>query len=545
MDLFLNYRDAFLIVKDRFLELQEKNSEWKETQSSILQKVADNTSGNYSDEYQSQTQDALAEFDLLCERVDKMCTILQDEAEPRICHMLNMCVLMGYNLDGMGNEGVSLSREHTDGKDLMYNSEYHETIVSNCNTVDITSDSETAKLGEMKITAGKLKYLDSTFLDTEFSALKTGIARQKYINYFEETFDTYVSEVSDFNSEVSSQFTDVVGEYSDFPEFYRTTNYSYYIDKHYPRIKQAAEAGESEVFDEEGGYGGNQGNPYYVRIKDEEFMAWIKTQPGFENMTDEEIKEYLATMNENGCGYVGGVTAILAAYAGREKEFEKKYGIPYYDENGDINYDKLFFLYFTETAGQTYIDETSCRTSYTYSVLYSYEDDPDAFKEKYGCDLYTITYDEEGNEIKEFTPEAIQAAEDEFNNLPEGQKKVYTGFNANIAATSNNRFEGFCEAHGDTASTVYLGNSITQEELDERTEKGEVIQVSSENFNLYNMDGTPYEGNPVGGHRMTVTEILPDGRIVVSSWGEEYILDPEGADYVDMYSYSIDQNTEG
>ena len=237
MDLFLNYKDAFLVVKERFLELQEKNSEWKETQKSILEKVVDNSSGEWSEEYQEQTKDALDEFDLLCERVDKMCTILQDEAEPRICHMLNRCVAFELNLSGMGNEGLSFSYNDTTGKDLMYNSEHHETIVSNCDTVDTTSDSETTKLGEMQTTAGELKYVDSSFLDVEFTALTAGIKKQKYINYFEENFEEYVSEVSDFNSTVSSQFTDVVGEYSDFPEFYRTTNYDYYIDKHYPRIK--------------------------------------------------------------------------------------------------------------------------------------------------------------------------------------------------------------------------------------------------------------------------------------------------------------------
>lgn len=41
-------------------------------------------------------------------------------------------------------------------------------------------------------------------------------------------------------------------------------------------------------------------------------------------------------------------------------------------------------------------------------------------------------------------------------------------------------------------------------------------------------------------YRMTITEVLPDGQYVVSSWGEEYVFDPTDARYYEIDSYKIE-----
>lgn len=54
-------------------------------------------------------------------------------------------------------------------------------------------------------------------------------------------------------------------------------------------------------------------------------------------------------------------------------------------------------------------------------------------------------------------------------------------------------------------------------------------------------DGNPYNnGEKVGAHSMVVTDVLPDGRYVVSSWGDEYIIDNTGAEYSNITYIKID-----
>lgn len=537
MDLFLNYNESFINVRDRYLSIQKLNEDWGEKLKALLERVANNSSGKWSDKYVEKAKETLEDYNLFCERIDKMCAIFA-EAEPKVIHMINLCQSFPMFLDGL--EVFAKLTEKSSlpigANDLMYNGDHHDSIVTSCDEVDTTSDLETTKLNEIFNTIATLNKAPADFLATEILTMEGGIEKQKRINSFEAAFEAFVTAVSDFNTTISSEFADVIGEYSNLPTFSRTFDYSVYIGEHYPKIASAAQNQDSELFDKDGLYGGDQGHP--IHTKDPNLIAWIKTQPGFENMSDPEIEDYLKAMNSHGCGYVGSVNAIFAAYAGKEEEFEKKYGIPYYDPNhpNELNYDQFFFIFHSETSGYIYTGQDDSKSSYQTAIMKAYEDDEAGFKQKYGCDLFET--DSNGNKV--MTKKAQAAVAKEYDSLSQNNDKIETGFTSNTEGTINNRLQGYCDAHGDSVKIETL-ESIDQKELDRRTANGEIIEITAKNFDLDNMDGTNYDKD-IGQHRMTVTEVLPDGRYVVSSWGKEYILDPKDADVIYLYSYEVEVN---
>lgn len=68
-------------------------------------------------------------------------------------------------------------------------------------------------------------------------------------------------------------------------------------------------------------------------------------------MSNGEIKNYLKKPNGEGCGYVAILNTILAVYAGRGDEFERKFGFPMY-RNGDLNYDQLLVDFYATTGNR-------------------------------------------------------------------------------------------------------------------------------------------------------------------------------------------------
>ena len=108
------------------------------------------------------------------------------------------------------------------------------------------------------------------------------------------------------------------------------------------------------VFDknyQKGRYGGNQGSLRYNA--DAEKKQWIyehilKKNLG-KDMTTDELDKYFEEMNNTGCGYVALLNTVFVHFQGKEDEFEKTFGYPMYDKNGNLNYDALFAdLYSTK-----------------------------------------------------------------------------------------------------------------------------------------------------------------------------------------------------
>lgn len=119
--------------------------------------------------------------------------------------------------------------------------------------------------------------------------------------------------------------------------------------------------GRPEVFDEDGNgvFGADQGSLQQKWDNDvndegdrERIRNMIEKVMG-KKMSDEEIKEFLNNLNNEGCGYAAATNIILSEFAGREVEFKEKFGIDYYDKDGNVNFEELLldFYYHQDNFG--------------------------------------------------------------------------------------------------------------------------------------------------------------------------------------------------
>lgn len=234
---------------------------------------------------------------------------------------------------------------------------------------------------------------------------------------------------------------------------------------------------DSVVFDEDGSYGGDQGSPYYTTGDEREELYDIVRQY-YPNMTPGELDNFFEKLNSEGCGYVAVVNTIFAAYEGREEEFERTFGFPMYNEDGDLNYNKLLVDYYCAT------DNHNKNASGQDFVNVNEDDSPtdgvgtSASDRKYRTELYL---DSKGVDVK------IQ------NNV-----------------------------------------NVSVDNFDEYSD-GQVI-VAFADGNLYNRDGSVAQYID-GGHAMVITGVTEDGRYIVSSWGDEYYLDPDDGTYRNFAYY--------
>jgi len=232
---------------------------------------------------------------------------------------------------------------------------------------------------------------------------------------------------------------------------------------------------ESDAFREAGEYGGNQGRAREIASDDAEFKEayeWIKQI--YPELTEEEAKAMLKAAAENGCGYVTMCNSIFQEFAGKEDEFEKIFGFPYYDEDGNVNHERLFI------------------------------------------EMYTTTY-----------RDGINIGEDGYpkGTKPESRMEVLNNFlkDKDITATSTQNVELTPEnVEQYTSEGKYI--LIGAHEDGTLLKRGEM---------LYNMDGTEY--GTLSKHCMMVTGVTDDGKIIVSSWGKEYYLEMSEMDDNETY----------
>ena len=111
------------------------------------------------------------------------------------------------------------------------------------------------------------------------------------------------------------------------------------------RIQQTSGEFQNPAFTGREGYvGGKQHGPMYN--PDEVIDIVRKYHP---NWSTKKIKEKLKLLNQEGCGYVAMANTIYLRFKGRESEFERTFGFPMYDKNGNLNYNQLIAdFYFSK-----------------------------------------------------------------------------------------------------------------------------------------------------------------------------------------------------
>lgn len=252
----------------------------------------------------------------------------------------------------------------------------------------------------------------------------------------------------------------------------------------------------------------------------------------FPDATLEDYELYFAALNSVGCGYVAFINLIFDNYQGREDEFLDTFGFPMYtvDDYGnvDYNYEYLVLELFNyvwadqgysiqELYGNISTDATDEAISGisaentvdgTHSDIYT-----DSFENPYRSTFTTY------NQWL-FETYGIQLERDAY--LRDDWREVF------LPGTPEweNRLEELRISFMDPNQILY-GPPDTErllEILETNINDGKKIIISAgnfENFNLYDLNGVCHS---VGSHAMMVTDIR-DGRVYVSSWGNEYYIE--------------------
>lgn len=240
---------------------------------------------------------------------------------------------------------------------------------------------------------------------------------------------------------------------------------------------------DSIVFDSKGLYGGDQGSPMRETDPDiiQEMYDIIRGNNPDVVLSDAQLERYLKKANSEGCGYVALTNSIMGEFTGREEEFEEIFGYPMYTEDGNLNFDMLF------------ID------------LYSSMDNVD--RETGAIDFY-----------------------DDYDVNIDGKREDYDYWN-DVTGSGSNQFdrkyylENFMTEHGVSAD-VQTDAFVDIYNYDNISDSGKDVIIAFRNGNLYYEDGSVAQ-KIEGGHAMVVTGVTDDGRMIVSSWGEKYYINPD------------------
>ena len=90
--------------------------------------------------------------------------------------------------------------------------------------------------------------------------------------------------------------------------------------------------------------------------------------------------------------------------------------------------------------------------------------------------------------------------------------------------TSKNLAEEYARAH-DIPLHREVTDAVTPQNVDERLRRGENVTIHYHNGVIHPYNN-PSGDHSITAHAMTITGVTEDGKYIVSSWGNKYILDP-------------------
>ena len=248
-------------------------------------------------------------------------------------------------------------------------------------------------------------------------------------------------------------------------------------DLSWVRVIKSYKKNNPIIYDEDGHYGGDQGSPYDRRYDPNSNFAWI-VRKYYPDMSGDEIIDYLLKLNSEGCGYVALANTFFNNYCGSEKEFEETFGFPMYrEENGT----KIFNV------------------------------------DDFVVDFYASQDNHFGLVLPQWSFDTIIPFVDVSNVQGLGTRNYSRKY----------RFERYLGAHG----------------IDVAVDSGELIGIEGtvDNYEKYKNQGDiivdilPTVLEDQAGHEvdydfpehiMAVTGTTEDGRLIVSSWGGKYYVDP-------------------
>lgn len=268
-----------------------------------------------------------------------------------------------------------------------------------------------------------------------------------------------------------------------------------------------------------------------VEVLIEDPLIWDELQkvyPVSDFFNEEEARIfyqfYLYLVFDSGCGYAAAADLVYHAYENDPEGFQNTFGFPMYKINKnnsvDYNYEILmlkFFNFKNLVVDKSYdeVDRAILRKFYQTLI------------EKYSKESKYIQV--EGREFlnwteEEWTKERRKVAEKK-KRLEELEKKrdniSYKKGNFGIEVIYYyNYLSKFLKQYGISISKTTAKGGIKNVKPDEI--------LASKDLILYHLNdsGTVENKMDYDNHYVYVTEILEDGTIIVSSWGDKYIYEP-------------------
>ena len=296
-----------------------------------------------------------------------------------------------------------------------------------------------------------------------------------------------------------------------------------------------------------GGYQGSLASNIEKFIDDEKIRQIVaRYYPEFDS---EDLELLFYRMKYVGCGYIAAINTIFQEYLHHnELDFYDRFGFPPYNSrtvNGEdgiksYNYDYLFldfFLYYAKNErGFNTIEEVYGNVEEEIEFNNNIIEDGALSDEDFlhtgmaGTNLYTA-----GEVMKRYLAEkGIELSTSKIKielepGSEEWQKKKEELEEMGVEIGSDTKLY-----------ETDLDADIAREILNQ----GKQIIIRAEDFTMYypeDKDGNgkldDIRADDVGPHGMSVVGTAPDGKIVVSTWGEEVLVDPKEIDGYIIYEY--------
>ncbi len=303
-------------------------------------------------------------------------------------------------------------------------------------------------------------------------------------------------------------------------------------------------------------YGGYQGS---LIINIENFMddnnVWEIVHKYYPEASKEDMELLFNRMNFVGCGYVAAINTLFQYFdsiPNGESEFEKIFGFSMLASKENPSTGEQYYGY---------------RYEYLFLDFFLYY-----AKNERGFDTIEEAY---GNVEEEMKIRSNDAAldDEEFErtgmigtyNLDVGRvlsnylakKGIQLSVTSDTITTKVTLEPGTDEWKKRKAELEAIGINVPDNQpiVENETEKADIREalnegkfaiVSANNFTLYYPEDKDGNGkiddiyiDDVGSHAMTIVDVTDDGKYIVSSWGEKFILDPnkDKPTGIAIYSY--------
>lgn len=310
---------------------------------------------------------------------------------------------------------------------------------------------------------------------------------------------------------------------------------TYYYDNLNTFIKAESNLSSKRVgylFDEINKYSNQYGGSQMVffdnieELLEDEFIHNF-LQEKFPNATDLDYYLYLKKIESTGCSYVALANIIINHFSSNPPLFKKIFGYDMYtyDENGriDYNYEYLVLEIYTYAWKNHDIHEI-------YDIL---------------TENYMLENDEELKDLIDSDPL-----------LTERWKKMlfYRGSIDNECRQWLTTFLAEKDSNLVVSTDVISENRVNSTDIKGLEEyqydqirtalkEGKNVKIDAQNYDLYVVTESNKRG-PIytekgGSHAMIITGITDNNELIVSSWGQKFILDITNS-YVDVTAYDID-----